>query len=118
MKLRIRMTLANEAGEEFFGRGLCELLEGIGQLGSIQQAARAMELSYVKALRILQRVEREMGFAMVVRHRGGATRGGADLTERAKEFLAAYRALEAEVKAKGERAFEGFAGKWAGGRGD
>lgn len=106
------MTLASDAGEEFFGRGLCELLEGIEEKGSIQQAARAMELSYVKALRILQRLERELGFAMVVRHRGGATRGGANLTERAKEFLADYRALETEVKRDGERAFEGFAERW------
>ena len=108
MNLRLRLTLANDDGEEFFGRGLCDLLAGIDELGSIQASARAMGLSYVKALHILERVERELGFPLVVRHRGGATRGGAELTDRAQAFLKAYRAMERRVLEVGAKAFQPF----------
>lgn len=108
MNLHLRITLANDSGNEFFGRGLCELLEGIAERGSIQQAAKTMNLSYVKALHILSRLEQEVGFPLVVRHRGGASHGGAELTEVALSFLAAYRQLEHSVKAAGDEAFARF----------
>ena len=109
MNFRLRLTLANDAGEEFFGRGLCELLDGIDALGSIQAAARAMNLSYVKALHILQRLERELGFPLVLRHRGGANRGGATLTPAAHAFLAAYRTLESSLQTAATSLFPPFA---------
>ncbi len=108
MNLRLRLTLANDAGTEFFGRGLCDLLAGIDERGSIQASARAMGLSYVKALHILERVERELGFALVLRRHGGATRGGAELTPRAKAFLKAYGKMERSLLKAGERAFRPF----------
>ena len=61
MKLHVKMALASEAGEEFCGAGLLQLLEGIGRHGSIQRAAQDMELSYVKALKILNRLEGALG---------------------------------------------------------
>lgn len=103
MKARVRVTWATEDGREFFGAGVAELLERIGEEKSIQGAARGMGLSYVKALRILRGAEEGLGASLVLRRKGGAERGGAELTDAARAALGAYgRVREAANRAASE----------------
>lgn len=108
MKLHVKIALASETDEEFCGFGLLRLLEGIGAHGSIQQAARDMDLSYVKALKILNRLERELGETLLVRHKGGASRGHTDLTPFARRFCGDFAALRRQVRRSADAAFKGF----------
>jgi len=112
MKLHLKIALANEKDEEFFGVGLLELLEGIERHGSIQQAARDMELSYVKALKILNRLERELGKTLLIRHRGGASRGSTELTPFARKFAADFAQLRQGLLRAGKTSFAGFSKKY------
>lgn len=116
MKWHVKMALANEQDEEFGGAGVLELLEGIGEHGSIQQAAREMELSYVKALKILNRLERELGETLLERHKGGAERGRTELTPFARQFIRDFKRLRQRVRRAADAAFEGFKKKY--GRGE
>ena len=119
MKWHIKMALANEQDEEFGGAGVLELLEGIGTHGLIQQAAREMGLSYVKALKILNRLERELGATLLERHRGGAERGRSELTPFARGFIRDFKRLRQRVRRAAAAAFEGFQKKYGrGGRGE
>ncbi len=113
MKLHLKIALANDGDEEFFGVGLLQLLEGIERHGSIQQAARDMELSYVKALKILNRVERELGEPLLIRQKGGASRGKSELTPFARKFAADFAKLRQGLLRAGDRAFVGFSEKYA-----
>ena len=108
MNLHVKLALANGEGEEFCGYGLLQLLEGIGAHGSIQQAARDMDLSYVKALKILNRLERELGETLLVRRKGGASRGHTDLTPFARRFVRDFAALRRRVRRSADAAFKGF----------
>ena len=108
MKLHAKVALANARDEEFCGVGLLRLLEGIGQHGSIQWAARDMELSYVKALKILNRLEKELGETLLVRHKGGAARGSTELTAFARGFIRDFAALRRQVRKAADAAFKGF----------
>lgn len=108
MRLHVKLALASEADEEFFGPGLLQLLEGIGRHGSIQQAARDMDLSYVKALKILNRLERELGETLLVRHKGGASRGYTELTPSARRFIGDFAKMRIRVLRTAEAAFAGF----------
>ncbi|MGD9612589.1 MAG: winged helix-turn-helix domain-containing protein [Kiritimatiellia bacterium] len=114
MKLHVKLALANAADEEFCGSGLLQLLEGIGRHGSIQQAARDMDLSYVKALKILNRLERELGETLLVRHKGGAARGHTELTPFARRFMGDFAALRRKVRRSADAAFKGFQMRYEG----
>lgn len=108
MRLHLKLALANERDEEFCGGGLLQLLEGIGRHGSIHQAARDMALSYVKALKILNRLERGLGETLLVRHKGGAARGSTELTPFARQFVRDFAGLRAAVQQAADRRFTGF----------
>jgi molybdate transport repressor ModE-like protein len=104
VKPRVRVTLADDGGREFFGAGVAELLGRIDRAKSIQGAAREMELSYVKALRILRGAEEGLGVALVERRKGGFERGGAVLTEGARRVLETYARVGEAAKAAAEAA--------------
>lgn len=108
MKLHVKIALANDRDEEFCGFGLLQLIDGIDRHGSIQQAAREMDLSYVKALKILNRLERELGETLLVRHKGGAARGSTELTPFAHQFVAEFAKLRQWLIAAGKRKFPDF----------
>ena len=79
------------------GRGPVQLLQGIERLGSINQAAKEMNLSYVKALKMIKNIEASVGGKILITKIGGKEHGGAELTPVASKFLMAYTAYEAEV---------------------
>lgn len=108
MKVHVKVTLSSDAGEDFMGLGLVHLLRGIETKCSIYAAAERMSLSYVKALRILNRLEKQTGHKVVERHKGGVTRGGAELTEFGRILLEEFELLQGAVLDFGDRAFEQF----------
>ena len=93
------------------GPGLLRLLRGIEKTRSIAQAARAMDLSYVKALRILTRLERNIGRALVRRSKGGAKRGGAELTPAGKRLAVDFQNLHDSITKHASRRFAPFVRK-------
>ena len=92
---RVKLTLHTR--ERFFGPGVCELLERIRETGSIQAAAAAMEMSYTKAWKILNRAEREMGSRLITRVSGGRNGGSSKLTAAGEKAVADYRRMEAQL---------------------
>ena len=93
------------------GPGLLRLLRGIEETRSIAQAARAMDLSYVKALRILTRLERHIGRELVRRSKGGAERGGAELTPAGRRLVRDFQNLHDTITNHAGRRFDRFARK-------
>src|SRR5207248_5081786 len=73
-----------------FGDGRAHLLELIDKHGSLQQAAKALEMSYRNAWGYLRELERAAGFEFVERVPGGGPRSGMRLTRGAKGLLARY----------------------------
>ena len=108
MNLHVKLALASETDEEFCGFGLLQLLDGIGRHGSIQQAARDMDLSYVKALKILNRLERELGETLLIRHKGGVARGHTELTPFARRFMRDFTGLRRKENPKDALREEGI----------
>jgi len=81
-------------GRPVFGRGRRFLLEAIDKYGSINQAAREINISYRKAWGYIKAMEERLGFKLIERQTGGKNGGGAVLTDEAREFLRKYEALE------------------------
>jgi len=85
-------------GNYVFGLGICAILEAVEQNGTIKEAAAAIGKSYRHVWSRIKEVERAIGISLVSTQRGGAadTRRS-DLTEPARQLVASYRDLRAQV---------------------
>lgn len=92
----LRAVLSAEA---YIGPGRADLLEGIGETGSISDAARRMGMSYKRAWGLVQALNMGFGAPLVETSRGGAEQGGAQLTALGREALARYRAMQGKAQA-------------------
>jgi molybdate transport system regulatory protein len=82
------------AGERAFGPGKAELLDLIGETGSIRSAAARMAMSYNRAWTLVREMNRLFGLPLVEAARGGPTGGGATVTRSGREVLRRYRRME------------------------
>ncbi len=96
MQIRSKIWLEVD-GEPVFGRGREALLKAIDKLGSINKAAKDINISFRKALSYIQTMEQRLGTRLVERRAGGLHGGGALLTKEAKTFLRKYELLEEGV---------------------
>ncbi|HSA23026.1 MAG TPA: LysR family transcriptional regulator [Myxococcota bacterium] len=114
----MRLTLLDGQGQHFMGIGVYWLLAGIDRHRSIREAAREMELSYPKALRMLAKLEAGIGHPILVRHKGGSQRGGTELTSQGRDLLGRYADLLGRVRRFADGAFAAaFAAPLEGGGG-
>jgi molybdate transport system regulatory protein len=98
MRMRIKSKLWIEVdGRPVFGRGRRFLLEAIDKYGSINRAAREINISYRKAWGYIKAMEERLGMKLVERQTGGRNGGGAVLTDEAREFLMKYEEMETGV---------------------
>jgi len=81
-------------GEIALGPGKAELLEALARTGSLAQAAREMEMSYMRAWSLVRTMNAAFKRPLVVLRRGGQGRGGAALTATGKRVLALYRKMQ------------------------
>jgi molybdate transport system regulatory protein len=84
----------------------------VEQWGSLRKAAQELGMSYNKAWRILHAAEERLGFALLDRSVGGSLGGGSHLTPEARDLIARYRAVTAEVAEALEAAFQRHFADW------
>lgn len=83
-----------------FGPGKAELLALIGETGSIGDAARRMDMSYMRAWSLVQTMNNCFKKQLVEAAHGGYERGGAKLTASGQRVLKLYQQMEtASLKA-------------------
>ena len=88
-----------------FGDGRAQLLELIGQLGSIKNAVAQNGMSYRAAWGYLKELESAAGFKFLERTPGSGPQSGTRLTDEAKAFLRSYRRFRDTVDRTVETAF-------------
>ena len=94
-KLSIRIDF--EPSGSALGPGMASLLEAIGEKGSIRKAAAGMEMSYRKAWLLIQGLQQTFGGPVVITETGGASGGGAKLTELGLRLVKTYRTIESRA---------------------
>jgi molybdate transport system regulatory protein len=77
-----------------FGPGKMELLERVAETGSISEAAKRMEMSYMRAWKLIQTMNACFKEPVIETVRGGHERGGAKLTETGQRVLESYQRME------------------------
>ena len=108
MEIRAKINIVDERGDSFMGPGVLRLLQQVGEQKSINRAARQMSLSYVKALKLLNRLEADLGRQILIRKRGGNDRGGTRLTPFGKRYVIEYERLEKKIRAHVDKEFRTF----------
>jgi molybdate transport system regulatory protein len=115
--MEIRSKLWIEVnGEPIFGKGRSCLLNAIDRHGSINRAAKEVNITYRKAWSYLDTMESRLGVKLVERKTGGRNGGGAILTDTARQLIRNYEQMEREVTALANRRFSGIFGTKADGR--
>ena len=68
-RLHYGMSLRLYFEEKAFGPGMVMLLREVERTGSLQKAAKAMNMAYSKAWKMLKGAEKEWGFALTDRRK-------------------------------------------------
>lgn len=95
--LRPVLRLIGEQHEKR-GKGRIELLEKIGELGSISAAAKVLGLSYKTAWESVEAMNNLSDAALVERVSGGKHGGGTVLTPLGLQVLSVFRRLEGQYR--------------------
>ncbi len=85
--VRTKLFIADET----IGLGKIELLERLGEVGSISAAARKMGMSYRRAWFLLNSMQSGFREPLFVAERGGSQRGGTTLTLLGEDLIRRYR---------------------------
>ena len=92
-RLHYGMSLRLYFEEKAFGPGMVMLLREVERTGSLQKAAKAMNMAYSKAWKMLK----EWGFALTDRETGGKDGGGSTLTPQAERLIEAYEGFKKDA---------------------
>ena len=92
--LPFRTRIRIYAGTRMLGPGKMELLALIDATGSLSAAAQEMSMSYMRAWKLVQELNRDPQRPMVETVRGGAQGGTGSLTPFGRKVLALYQQMD------------------------
>ena len=102
MKPRMRVVSGKDIA---LGPGKVELLALVLETGSLKEAARRLDMSYMRAWKLVKTMNGCFREPILIAERGGKTGGGMTVTKTGREALALYQAMEAS-------AIKSTAGSW------
>lgn len=85
-------------GTCFLGSVKTELLNEIRQSGSLSGAAKKLKISYQHAWTMIDEMNRSAPEPLVIKQRGGAHGGGAEISPYGEKILQEYRMIQAQIK--------------------
>ncbi|MBD3814090.1 MAG: LysR family transcriptional regulator [Betaproteobacteria bacterium] len=94
LKLKAQVLLGDSIA---IGPGKADLLEAIGNTGSIAAAGRSLGFSYRRTRDMIDILNACWQVPLVTTVKGGKSHGGTSLTPAGEAVLARYRALEAAL---------------------
>jgi molybdate transport system regulatory protein len=91
LKPRLRVVCGKEIA---LGPGKAELLELLIQTGSLNEAARRLDMSYMRAWTLVKTMNECFRQPVTVAERGGRKGGGMKVTATGRRVLALYQEME------------------------
>lgn len=104
LKPNIKLTIDNPKSryESSFGPGIADLCHGIQEFGSLNAAAKNINMAYSKAWRIVRDTEHALGVKLL--NRDGAR--GSSLTPEGERILGIFDELTTRAQAQSERLYQ------------
>lgn len=94
--ISVRLRLKKK-GTLVYGMGISSLLQKTDQLGSLNSAAKELNMPYKKALFIVKRAEEEFGHKLLEKSIGGVGGGGSRLTNFGHSLVYHFQDIEQQV---------------------
>ena len=110
LQIHNKLWMSSGASSATFGTGKVRLLEAIHQTGSLQEAAKALGISYRKAWADLKKAETCLNCRLIDKTRGGRGGGRTELTVRGREVVHAFNAMNDAVQKTLKMTFDAFVG--------
>lgn len=102
------LRLGLQAETLFWGPDCAQFLEMIQTTGSMLNACQCMHISYSRGWKMINEMERQLGYPVLLRAQGGINGGGSDLTEAGARFLRAFLAMQEEIQRAGQEIFSRY----------
>lgn len=80
------------------GPGKADVLQSIAEAGSLAEAGRRLGMSYQRVWSLVAAMNEDFVKPLVLKQRGGAAGGGAQLTPTGERVLSVYRAIESDAQ--------------------
>ncbi|HZV33332.1 MAG TPA: LysR family transcriptional regulator [Verrucomicrobiae bacterium] len=94
LKPRFRVVCGEEIA---LGPGKVELLSLLVETESLNEAARRLDMSYMRAWKLIKTMNACFRDPVAIAKRGGQTGGGMQVTETGRSALALYREMQASA---------------------
>lgn len=104
--LRMELNLKMGTEELFFDNDTALLLELISVTGSISSACHAMNISYTKGWKLINKVEEKFDRKVISRNVGGNDGGGCALTRDGQYLLDSYNYMQRELSSMSDKLFK------------
>ena len=98
-RIRARFWIVTEKGEGYLGIGRITLLENIDRFGSINRAAKEMGMSYKKAWKLVEDMNKLTVEPLVLSEKGGKAGGGTIITPLGKAYIKQFHTLDLRLRA-------------------
>lgn len=104
---RVRIKGKDSATNDYFGRGVADLLHGVVNYHSLNLSAKHMGMAYSKAWRIVRQAEETLGIELLYR----MGKNGSKLTPEGEKLLKVYEEAEREASEVVRSIFEKYYGE-------
>ena len=95
MKIKSKIWIETEEGI-LIGEGRVQLLKMIDNTGSLSKAAKALDMSYQKAWRLMDSSNKHTKQALIITSIGGKKGGGTTLTTYGKQLVNTFESINKE----------------------
>lgn len=95
--LQLEVNLSLRAETSFWGQDCARFLELIQITGSMLCACQCMHMSYSKGWKMINEMERQLGYPVLIRNQGGDRGGGSTLTKEGQSFLSRFQSMQKEI---------------------
>ena len=106
--LQLDLRIGLHAETPFWGPDCAQFLELIQTTGSMLSACQCMHTSYSRGWRMIDEIERQLGYPLLLRSQGGSNGGGSQLTPTGQRFLAAFQQMQEEIRAESQAIFSRY----------
>lgn len=106
MKIRTKVWIDDDKGNVIFGSGREHMLEAIERLGSMNKAAKELNMSYRALWGRIKSTEERMGARILVTKPGGGKECGSALTPTGKKLLKNYKRIRQRIAKVSDQEFK------------
>jgi len=106
--LQLELSISLRAETSFWKQECSQFLQLIQITGSMLCACQCMHMSYSKGWNMINEIEQQLGYPVLVRNQGGRRGGGSTLTKEGKRFLSQFQKMQEEIWNAGQVSFQHY----------